>query len=71
MKFKLYYGDLMDSTNLVYIISSVHPTEVYWYNLGVQLPTRNTRETLTLDTLRLLDAIRTCGFEKVVRFYQA
>ena len=67
-EFKLHYGDLMDSANLVYIISSVCRAEVYWYNLGVQLPTRNTRATLTLGTLRLLDAIRTCGFEKVVRF---
>ena len=66
-KFKLHYGDLTDSTNLVYI-SSVCRAEVYWYNLGVQLPTRNTRATLTLGTLRLLDAIRMCGFEKVVRF---
>ena len=52
----------------MYIISSVCRTEVYWHNLGVQLPTQNTRATLTLGTLRLLDAIRTCGFEKVVRF---
>ena len=33
-KFKLHYGDLSDSTNLVYIIASVQPTEVY--NLGAQ-----------------------------------
>ena len=32
--FKLHYGDLTDSTNLVYIMSSVRPTEVY--NLGAQ-----------------------------------
>ena len=33
-KFKLHYGDLTDSTNLVYIIATVRPTEVY--NLGAQ-----------------------------------
>jgi GDP-D-mannose dehydratase len=33
-KFHLHYGDLSDSTNLVYIIASVQPTEIY--NLGAQ-----------------------------------
>lgn len=33
-KFHLHYGDLSDSTNLVYIIAKVQPTEVY--NLGAQ-----------------------------------
>jgi len=33
-KFRLHYGDLSDSTNLVYIIASVQPSEVY--NLGAQ-----------------------------------
>ncbi|RDX44525.1 GDP-mannose 4,6-dehydratase [Polyporus arcularius HHB13444] len=75
-KFKLHYGDLTDSTNLVYIISSVRPTEVY--NLGAQSHVKVSFEMAEytgdvdgLGTLRLLDAIRTCGFEKVVRFYQA
>ncbi|RPD53746.1 GDP-mannose 4,6-dehydratase [Lentinus tigrinus ALCF2SS1-7] len=75
-RFKLHYGDLTDSTNLVYIISSVRPTEVY--NLGAQSHVKvsfemaeYTGDVDALGTLRLLDAIRTCGFEKVVRFYQA
>ncbi|KAI0705539.1 GDP-mannose 4,6-dehydratase [Earliella scabrosa] len=75
-KFKLHYGDLTDSTNLVYIIASVRPTEVY--NLGAQSHVKvsfemaeYTGDVDALGTLRLLDAIRTCGFEKVVRFYQA
>src|SRR6266550_7863003 len=33
-RFKLHYGDLGDSTNLVYIIAQVQPTEIY--NLGAQ-----------------------------------
>ncbi|KAI0767239.1 GDP-mannose 4,6-dehydratase [Fomes fomentarius] len=75
-RFKLHYGDLTDSTNLVYIIATVRPTEVY--NLGAQSHVKvsfemaeYTGDVDALGTLRLLDAIRTCGFEKVVRFYQA
>ena len=33
-KLKLHYGDLSDSTNLVYIIAQVLPSEIY--NLGAQ-----------------------------------
>ena len=72
----LHYGDLSDSTNLVYIISSVKPTEVY--NLGAQSHVKVSFEMAEytgdvdgLGTLRLLDAIRTCGLERHVRFYQA
>ncbi|KAJ8474236.1 hypothetical protein ONZ51_g7340 [Trametes cubensis] len=75
-KFKLHYGDLGDSTNLVYIIAQVQPTEVY--NLGAQSHVKVSFEMAEytgdvdgLGTLRLLDAIRTCGLEKHVRFYQA
>ena len=75
-KFKLHYGDLGDSTNLVYIIAQVQPTEVY--NLGAQSHVKvsfemaeYTGDVDALGTLRLLDAIRTCGFEKVVRFVRA
>ncbi|TFK32102.1 GDP-mannose 4,6-dehydratase [Crucibulum laeve] len=75
-KFKLHYGDLSDSTNLVYVIAQVQPTEVY--NLGAQSHVKVSFEMAEytgdvdgLGTLRLLDAIRTCGLEKHVRFYQA
>ena len=75
-KFKLHYGDLGDSTNLVYIIAQVQPTEIY--NLGAQSHVKvsfemaeYTGDVDALGTLRLLDAIRTCGLEKYVRFYQA
>ena len=60
----------------MYIIAQVQPTEVY--NLGAQSHVKvsfemaeYTGDVDALGTLRLLDAIRTCGFEKVVRFYQA
>lgn len=75
-KFKLHYGDLSDSTNLVYIIAQVQPTEVY--NLGAQSHVKVSFEMAEytgdvdgLGTLRLLDAIRTCGLEKHIKFYQA
>jgi GDPmannose 4,6-dehydratase len=75
-KFKLHYGDLSDSTNLVYIIAQVQPTEIY--NLGAQSHVKVSFEMAEytgdvdgLGTLRLLDAIRTCGLEKYVKFYQA
>ncbi|KDR77117.1 hypothetical protein GALMADRAFT_246314 [Galerina marginata CBS 339.88] len=75
-KFKLHYGDLSDSTNLVYVIAQVQPTEVY--NLGAQSHVKVSFEMAEytgdvdgLGTLRLLDAIRTCGLEKHVKFYQA
>jgi GDPmannose 4,6-dehydratase len=75
-KFKLHYGDLSDSTNLVYIIAQVQPTEMY--NLGAQSHVKVSFEMAEytgdvdgLGTLRLLDAIRTCGLEKHIRFYQA
>lgn len=58
------------------IISKVKPTEVY--NLGAQSHVKvsfemaeYTGEVDALGTLRLLDAIRACGMEKDVRFYQA
>eukprot|EP01083_Nonionella_stella_P076130 207287_1 len=76
VKFKLHYGDLTDSTNLVGIMNRVKPTEVY--NLGAQSHVKVSFEmseyTANVDglgTLRLLDAIRTAGLEKSVRFYQA
>jgi GDPmannose 4,6-dehydratase len=72
----LHYGDLTDSTNLVYIISQVQPSEIY--NLGAQSHVKVSFEMAEytgdvdgLGTLRLLDAVRTCGLEKLVKFYQA
>jgi len=75
-KMYLHYGDLTDSTCLVHIISQVRPTEVY--NLGAQSHVKvsfdmseYTGQVDALGTLRLLDAIRTCGLANSVKFYQA
>ncbi|KAK3603889.1 hypothetical protein CHS0354_042899 [Potamilus streckersoni] len=72
----LHYGDLTDSTCLVKIVSQVRPTEVY--NLGAQSHVKVSFElaeyTANVDavgTLRLLDALRTCGLSETVKFYQA
>uniref|UniRef100_A0A7N6BNY9 GDP-mannose 4,6 dehydratase n=1 Tax=Anabas testudineus TaxID=64144 RepID=A0A7N6BNY9_ANATE len=73
---KLHYGDLTDSTCLVKIINQVKPTEIY--NLGAQSHVKISFElaeyTANVDgvgTLRLLDAIKTCGLTNNVKFYQA
>jgi GDPmannose 4,6-dehydratase len=75
-KLFLHYGDLTDSTCLVHIIAKVQPTEVY--NLGAQSHVmvsfdmaEYTGQVDAIGTLRLLDAIRTCGLADKVRFYQA
>lgn len=76
VKFRLHYGDLSDSTNLIRILNRVKPDEIY--NLGAQSHVQVSFEvpeyTADVDgigTLRLLEAIRILNMEKSVRFYQA
>lgn len=73
---KLHYGDMTDSSSLVKIINMVKPQEIY--NLAAQSHVKvsfdlseYTAEVDAVGTLRILDAIRTCGMEKNVKFYQA
>ncbi len=75
-KFILHYGDLTDSTNLIRILQSVKPDEIY--NLGAQSHVAVSFETPeytansdALGTLRILEAIRILGFAKTTKFYQA
>lgn len=75
-KFKLHYGDLTDSTNLIRIIQQVQPDEIY--NLAamshVAVSFEAPEYTANADgigTLRILEAIRILGLEKKTRFYQA
>ena len=72
----LYYGDMTDATNLIYIIQKVQPDEIY--NLAAQSHVQVSFETPeytanadALGTLRLLEAIRLLGLEKKTKFYQA
>jgi GDPmannose 4,6-dehydratase len=76
LRFKLHYGDLTDSTNLIRIIQEVQPDEIY--NLAAQSHVAVSFETPeytansdAVGTLRVLEAIRILGLEKKTRFYQA
>jgi len=75
-QFKLHYGDLSDTSNLVRIIQETQPDEIY--NLGamshVAVSFESPEYTADVDgigTLRILEAIRILGLEKKTRFYQA
>ena len=75
-RFKLHYGDLSDTSNLVRIIQETKPDEIY--NLGamshVAVSFESPEYTADVDaigTLRILEAIRILGLEKKTRFYQA
>ena len=75
-RFVLHYGDLSDSTNLIRILQTVKPDEIY--NLGAQSHVAVSFETPeytansdALGTLRILEAIRILGFTKCTKFYQA
>jgi GDPmannose 4,6-dehydratase len=74
--FRLHYGDMTDSTNLIRIIQEVRPHEIY--NLAAQSHVKVSFETPeytansdALGTLRLLEAMRILGMERRCRFYQA
>ncbi|WP_158825347.1 GDP-mannose 4,6-dehydratase [Mucilaginibacter lacusdianchii] len=76
VRFKLYYGDLTDSVNIVRIIQEIQPDEIY--NLGAMSHVKVSFETPEytanadgIGTLRLLEAIRILGLEKKTRIYQA
>jgi len=72
----LHYGDLSDSTNLMHIISEIKPHEIYNFgamsHVAVSFEmSEYTAEVDGVGTLRLLNAIRSCGLTKFTRFYQA
>ena len=75
-RFKLHYGDLSDTSNLIRIVQETQPDEIY--NLGAQSHVavsfespEYTADVDAMGTLRLLEAIRILGLEKKTRFYQA
>jgi len=76
VKFKLHYGDMTDSTNLIRLIQEIQPDEIY--NLAAQSHVKVSFETPEytanadgIGVLRILEAIRLLGLEKKTRFYQA
>ncbi|MFV0145118.1 GDP-mannose 4,6-dehydratase [Empedobacter falsenii] len=76
VRFKLHYGDLTDSMNIIRIIQEVQPDEIY--NLGamshVKVSFDSPEYVANVDgmgTLRILEAVRILGLEKKTRIYQA
>ena len=76
VKFKLHYGDLSDSTNIIRIIQEVQPDEIY--NLGamshVKVSFDSPEYTANVDaigTLRILEAVRILGLVEKTKIYQA
>lgn len=76
VNFKLHYGDLTDSTNIIRIIQEVQPDEIY--NLGamshVKVSFDSPEYVANVDgigTLRILEAVRILGLCKKTRIYQA
>jgi GDPmannose 4,6-dehydratase len=75
-KFILHHGDMTDSSSLIRIIQQTRPDEIY--NLAAQSHVavsfeepEYTANSDALGVLRLLEAIRILGLEKLTRFYQA
>ncbi len=71
-----YYGDLTDSSNILRIIQSTKPDEIY--NLGAQSHVHTSFEIPeysanadALGTLRILEALRVLKLQKKTKFYQA
>ena len=76
VKFKLHYGDLTDSTNLIRIIQETQPDEIYnlaaMSHVAVSFETPEyTANADGIGTLRILEAIRILGLQKKTRIYQA
>lgn len=76
LKFKLHYGDLTDSTNIIRIVQEVQPDEIY--NLGamshVKVSFDEPEYTANVDgvgTLRILEAVRILGLQDKTKIYQA
>ena len=71
-----YYGDLTDSSNILRIIQSTQPDEIY--NLAAQSHVHTSFEIPeysanadALGTLRILEALRVLKLQKKTKFYQA
>jgi GDPmannose 4,6-dehydratase len=76
VKFKLHYGDMTDSTNLIRLVQETQPDEIY--NLAAQSHVKVSFDTPEytanadgIGVLRLLEAGRLLGLEKKTRIYQA
>lgn len=75
-RFKLHYGDVSDSGNVVRIIAETQPDEIY--NLAAQSHVRvsfdlpeYTANVDALGTMRILEAVRFLGLIEKTKIYQA
>jgi GDPmannose 4,6-dehydratase len=76
VNFHLHYGDMTDGSNLVRLIQTVRPDEVYnlaaQSHVGVSFETPEyTANADALGTLKIIEAIRFLGLTDSCRFYQA
>src|SRR6202012_4959339 len=76
VRFKLHYGDLTDSTNLIRLVQETQPDEIY--NLAAQSHVKVSFDTPEytanadgIGTLRILEAVRLLGLTQKTRIYQA
>ena len=76
VKFKLHYGDLTDSTNLIRLVQETQPDEIY--NLAAQSHVQVSFETPEytanadgIGVLRILEAVRILGLTQKTKVYQA
>lgn len=76
VRFKLHYGDLTDSTNLIRLIQEIQPDEIY--NLAAMSHVKVSFDTPEytanadgIGTLRILEAVRLLGLTQKTRVYQA
>jgi GDPmannose 4,6-dehydratase len=76
VNFKLHFGDLTDSTNMIRIIQEVQPDEIYnlaamsHVHVSFEMP-EYTANVDAMGTLRILEAVRILNMEKKVKIYQA
>jgi GDPmannose 4,6-dehydratase len=74
--FRLHYGDLTDSTNLIRLIQEIQPDEIYnlaamsHVQVSFEIP-EYTANADGLGTLRILEAVRLLGLAKKTKIYQA
>jgi GDPmannose 4,6-dehydratase len=76
VKFKLHFGDLTDSTNLIRLVQEIQPDEIY--NLAAQSHVKVSFDTPEytanadgVGVLRILEAVRLLGLSQKTRVYQA
>ncbi|MEO9210704.1 MAG: GDP-mannose 4,6-dehydratase [Ginsengibacter sp.] len=76
VNFRLHYGDMTDSTNLIRVIQETQPDEIYnlaamsHVKVSFDMP-EYTANADGVGALRLLEAIRILKLEKKTKFYQA